>query len=390
MSTEPSKDHDCQPNPELPQWAQDLYERLANPLQYQPWSPPEDPDKPGLPYLPGFTAGIHRHCTAGTESRPHLSEERLKSMTQSELVATCPATEPSTPAPSDTETAQININAPISIGAVRGPQIVACTVALSRTSKHFQAAAKIYDPLYYNFKTDIGNYPRDCVYEADEDYRTEAAAYEHLRKHPGQSSAFAPEYYDSWAFALSITVDGKPQTRTIRLILMELLDGTSIQATRIQNNPVKSMGTDSFHYPEEYRIEVLARAIDGYVRQLRTGLVQGDFAGRNVMLIPKSHGDPRGERVCGLAMPRIVLIDYNIARIGNLSLEPGELPANPAEALWGEDLWHDFPGWVPNEWQDVKVQQDWLLRRFYSDDSRHLYRPFSEYFSEQKVNGRLD
>lgn len=86
MSTEPSKDHhDSQPEPELPQWAKDIYERLVNPPQYQPWSTPEDPDKPNLPYLPGFTAGIHRHCIAGKGPRPHLSEERLKSMTQSEL-----------------------------------------------------------------------------------------------------------------------------------------------------------------------------------------------------------------------------------------------------------------------------------------------------------------
>lgn len=162
------------------------------------------------------------------------------------------------------------------------------------------------------------------------------------------------------------------------MILIELLNGTSIQATRIQNNPKKSMGTDSFHYPEEYRMEILARAMDGYVRQLKTGLVQGDFAGRNVMLIPKSEGDPQGERVCGLAIPRIVLIDYDIARIRAPAPEQADLPANPAEVLWGEDLWHDFPGWVPNEWQDVEFQQDWLLHRFYSNHSRHIYYHFLE------------
>lgn len=76
----------------------------------------------------------------------------------------------------------------------------------------------------------------------------------------------------------------------------------------------------------------------------------------------------RRERGCvaWLIIPRIVLVDYNIAKINNLSVEEGELPTNPAEVLWGEDLWHDFPGWVPNEWQEEKVQQDWLLRRFYS------------------------
>lgn len=204
------------------------------------------------------------------------------SMAQSELVVTYPAVEPSSPTTSDTETAQLTTIAPITIGAVRGPQIVACTVTPSRASKPFQAAAKIYDPLYYSFKTDIGGYPRDCVYVADEDYRTEAAAYKHLQR-AGQSGTFAPEYYGSWTFALSITINGKSETRNIRLILIELFDGTSIQATRVQNNPEKSMGTDSFHYPEAFRMEVLARAMDGYVRQLKIGLVQRDSAGRNVI-----------------------------------------------------------------------------------------------------------
>lgn len=130
-------------------------------------------------------------------------------MTQSELVVTCPATEPSSPATSVTETAQIIITAPITVGAVRGPQIVACTVTPSWTSKLFQAAAKIYDPLYYNPIRDLGHYPRDCVHNADEDYRTEAAAYKHLQN-SGQSGTFAPEYYDSWTFALPITINGKP------------------------------------------------------------------------------------------------------------------------------------------------------------------------------------
>lgn len=88
-------------------------------------------------------------------------------------------------------------------------------------------------------------------------------------------------------------------------------------------------------------------------------------------------------------MPRIVLIDYNVAKISDPSSpEQGELPANPAEVFWGEDIWHDFAGWVPNEWEDVKLQQDWLLRRFYGNGSRHLYHPFPEYFSEQLKNRR--
>ncbi|KUI61455.1 hypothetical protein VP1G_11249 [Cytospora mali] len=75
---------------------------------------------------------------------------------------------------------------------------------------------------------------------------------------------------------------------------MELLNTTSIHATHAQNSSSsdRSMGTDSFRYPEEYRLEVLARAIDGYVRQLNTGLIQGDFAEQNVMLVANDDAQP--------------------------------------------------------------------------------------------------
>lgn len=69
----------------------------------------------------------------------------------------------------------------------------------------------------------------------------------------------------------------------MQLVLIKLLNGTSTQSMRVQNS--SSGGTDSFHYPEEYRLEVLARAIEGYARQLASGLNQADFAGRNFLLV---------------------------------------------------------------------------------------------------------
>lgn len=398
MSTEPSKDHDCKPKPDVPEWARDLPQwaidhwlRSQAPRYVQFWSPPEDPDKPALPYLPGFNATIHRHDIAGTEPRPYLSEEYMKTVTQSESVVANPPVEPSSSATlaDAQETAQLTVTAPIAIEAERGPQIVACTVTPcqqdgTETSRPFQAAAKIYDPLYYSFKKDIGDHPRDCVYAADKAYRVETAAYEHLRT-SGQCGSFAPIYYGSWTFALPITIHGKPQTRNVRLVLMELFNAASIQGTRRQNNPDRSMGTDSFHYPEEYRLEVLARAMDGYTKQLNTGLIQNDFAGRNVILVTDTSGDSHGDMVCGLAMPRIVLIDYNIAEINELRPEQvAGPPDNPAVVFWQEYLWHDFPGWVPNEWADGKFQHEWLLRRFVADDDqRQLYYPVPEELSEK-------
>lgn len=219
--------------------------------------------------------------------------------------------------------------------------------------------------------------PQDCVHKADEDYETEATAYEHLRKH-SQTGSFAPEYYGSWTFTLLITVKGNPQHRAIQLVLIERLDGVSIRDTRIRNSMDFRSPKDSFHLSEEYRLEILARAMDGYVKQLKIGVDQRDFAGRNVVLVENG---PQGEKVCGLVIPRVVLVDYNIAIVGDMSPDTTDwLPSNPAAVFWNECLWEDFGGWVPNEWHDCELQQDWLLRRFNGDVHRHLYYPSQEFF----------
>lgn len=124
--------------------------------------------------------------------------------------------------------------------------------------------------MYYKFSSWSAGNPLDCVGDTDRDYKTEAAAYEHLRaKDPEHKDSFAPEYYGSWSLDLPITIRGEPHIRTVYLVLIELLNGTSIENMRVQNSPQGE--TDSFHYPEEYRLEVLARAMEGYARQLDGG-----------------------------------------------------------------------------------------------------------------------
>lgn len=140
------------------------------------WSPPEDPDKPELPYIPGFTVQIHRHVPptsffdsfqAKEEPRPQLDEEYMKTVTQSKAVVESPPMETASPAQPDT--AQLTVSGPIAIGDERGAQVVACSITPQSNldggfnpSSTFHAAAKIYDPLYYCFKTDIGRHPVDC------------------------------------------------------------------------------------------------------------------------------------------------------------------------------------------------------------------------------------
>lgn len=91
MSIAPSTVQDSVPD--LPQWVKDLFARAKSRPQWKLWSPPEDPDKLYLPYLLGFTAQIYRHNIAGTEPRPRLPVEYLKTVTHTESIVANPPVE---------------------------------------------------------------------------------------------------------------------------------------------------------------------------------------------------------------------------------------------------------------------------------------------------------
>lgn len=326
------------------------------------WSPPQDPDKPDLPFLPGFSAEIRRHRVGPQPAlKPLVTGEYLKTVAHSQAIVLEPpidafrpkdaqsrmvagrlvyttlgeeASTTTTTAESPVETAHLTVTAALAVGMARVPQVIACTVTpcqatgSSEPLRPFQAAAKIFDPLSYRFAE--ADHPRDCVSDTEKAYRTETAAYAHLiAKDPGHEDPFSAEYYGSWTLTLPITINGQSRTRDVELILIELLNGTTIESIRVHNSPG---ATDAFHYPKEYRLEVLARALKGYARQLESGLDQNDFAGRNVMLVttqPTNTEARAMELVGGLPMLRFVLIDYNIAWITDPSSESNSV--HPAD-----------------------------------------------------------
>lgn len=138
---------------DISRFAEVLNERFSKPLAADAasWSPPQDPDKPSLPYLPGFNVTIRPHNIAETEQpRQNLKLEYLKTLTQSEAVVNNPSRF-SCPDSDDAELAELAITASISVGTTRGAQIVACTITPCQKNgeevpKPFQAVAKIYDP----------------------------------------------------------------------------------------------------------------------------------------------------------------------------------------------------------------------------------------------------
>ncbi|KAG8157429.1 hypothetical protein KVR01_012813 [Diaporthe batatas] len=356
------------------------------------WQAPEDPDKPNLPYRPGFSIQVSRHApppafsTAeelehlGLEERPRLSQEYLEKVSHSQAVVANPPEQGIPLASPQAETADLVITSPIAVGSARGPQIVACRVVL-RDGEPFTAVAKIYDPLYYSFEHSFGHYPRDTVFEADEDFMVETWAYEALQK-AGQTGDFTPIYYGSWTFTLPIVLKGVTTERPVRMILMEHLNGVSIQASCMQNSYNREAATHTFHYPEEYRLEVLARAMDGYVRQMQAGVRQGDFAGCNIVLVPIQRPTAESEMFGGLYLPRIVLIDYDNADLEERPPDDTDSrPMNPVQTFWTPYLWSDIAGWVPSTWEKGDGQEEWLLKRFCGDDQRDLYHPVPAHIS---------
>jgi hypothetical protein len=184
----------------------------------RPWSPPEDPDRPSLPYMPGFQAHIQSHVAPapfgsdllyGSWPREQVSRAELQTLTQSALVVSHPPMEAKM-TPYDTEipleVAQLIVTSHISVGCGSGAQVVACTVAKDGEPP-FQAVAKIYDALYYRFSHSVAMIPRDVTAEADKDYAAEAAAYKQLTS-AGRAGQVTPAYYGSWTFCLPISSRG--------------------------------------------------------------------------------------------------------------------------------------------------------------------------------------
>lgn len=108
---------------------------------------------------------------------------------------------------------------------------------------------------------------------------------------------------------------------------------------------------------------------------MKGGVDPSDFAGRNILLVPM-----QSEKIGGLFLPRIVLIDYNNANVRQLL---NRLPPNPTEILWSQYLWEDVAGWVPDTWKDGKVQQDWLIKKFCGHDTKGLYLPVTGHMSDE-------
>lgn len=180
------------------------------------WSPPPDPDRPVVPYMPGFEAQIQAHVVPppfgderlyGPWPRRQIPAVELETTTQSALVVSHPPLETTPHSDTPTKTAQLVINSSIRVSCGGRAQLVVCAVT-QHGEPPFRAVAKIFDALYCRFSYKLAPHPQDVVAEADKDYTAETAAYERLAS-AGTTGKWAPEYYGSWTFSLPITTKGE-------------------------------------------------------------------------------------------------------------------------------------------------------------------------------------
>lgn len=135
---------------------------------------------------------------------------------------------------------------------------------------------------------------------------------------------------------------------------------------------------------------MLAKALDGDARLMHAGINHRDVAPRNLMPVPapQEMNDPQ-------PLPRVVLIDYNIAEIyersktGRWEWQDHELPQNPAELYWNRsaEIW-DFRYWLPKRFRIFykRVQQVWLLEQFCGERTAS-YHPLERELEHDPLEG---
>ncbi|KAK0739490.1 hypothetical protein B0T21DRAFT_346797 [Apiosordaria backusii] len=265
--------------------------------------------------------------------------------------------------------------------------------------------AKIYDGVDYMVLPESGpteDYTDiDGMIRADSDYSIEAGAYEIMTPHEALSGKLIPRFYGCWTFPLDVPVseghpEGQPEQRWVRMILMEFIEGESMEA---KINRAKASDSHKLDYEllpaEPKRLYVLKQLIEAEVLLWwEVGLKHEDLEPRNVMIKEDDS---------------IVIIDFCQVRMttflnktaGKTPKEradnPNKLPRSPIETYWPfspsgsyfllEDAAGGYWGsWIPQLWHreynngrddGMEMAAAWLLETW-SNDER--YAPVSSAF----------
>src|SRR5690606_2083066 len=99
----------------------------------------------------------------------------------------------------------------------RGPLLFRCSLDDDVSPKY---VAKVFDGLCYPLADPWGF---DCMYLADMHYSREARAYQEIPL--SLQGSGVPKYFGSWTFS----VTKGAEARSVRMVLLEYIDGESVQ-----------------------------------------------------------------------------------------------------------------------------------------------------------------
>ncbi|KAF3007605.1 hypothetical protein E8E13_007880 [Curvularia kusanoi] len=217
--------------------------------------------------------------------------------------------------------------------------------------------AKIYDPVYYNPKEHA-----DAIWSADKSHSREVAAYEHLQNITSVSD-IVPAFYGAWTFniATKAVQEGilTSSTRSIRMILMERLEGQCMEA--IDPKSISDLA----------RTTILKRCLDAEVRLHHAGVNHGDVCPRNIMVLGSS---PESSDVHikfidfdvslvlhhpNLEYPGVLEMQQNFSRLWSPKL------SSPIVRFFGDMMEFSCRGWCPG---GRRGAEQWLWQNYAHDD----------------------
>ncbi|KAL2890653.1 hypothetical protein HOO65_010011 [Ceratocystis lukuohia] len=218
------------------------------------WTLPSDPTKPEIPYHCGASLSIRAHTPPppfgngyyrDVAPRPLAEWTDLDGKTQTEWCCQHPVID--TPPHPDKTIHHLHVLEEVACRDGRGAQVLRCS--LDDSSDDTTYIAKIYDPLYYSYVESCD----DPTWRADQDYSSEAAAYEELKK-AGVDGSLAPKYYGSWTFEM-VHPETPKATRSVRMILMEWIPDSVTMQSIVEGGFRGRMSP-------QHRLDILTKALE--------------------------------------------------------------------------------------------------------------------------------
>lgn len=270
--------------------------------------------------------------------------------------------------PSSSSTLRLlRILKPISVHDNQAAQITLC-------GSSGDMVAKFHDPLYAATPSRENDIYADPFRTADHNYAHETAAYEALTqfaaRHP-HISRFFPRYYGSYTCEISTPLAGK--TRTVRLILMEYIEGTCLSEVDPTQLPP---------LPQDVRKSIMANIVNAESALSACGLNHRDLLPRNIILrgylggrAGLSAAVTTGELKRSSDMS-VVILDFGRSDIlhGKRRADDQGRPVSPI-LRWDRrtEIHTDWQllGWVDWDWQ-AWLEQQWKNSTTYAPITEEL------------------